>query len=740
MQKLYANVIVDITHEKLDRAFLYLVPESLRELLQIGMVVKMPFGRGNRLIKGYVIGLTEKCDYDSDKIKEISEVVTDAGDAESRLIALAWWIRENYGATMIQSLKTVIPIKQKIKSKEKKRVRLIIEKDEAVQKLELFRKKHQKARERLLEALIEEIELPFELVTSKLNITAATLNTMKEQQIIEIETTKVYRNPIKPGLKEDYSLILNDEQAHIAERIIEEWVDKTKRTYLIHGITGSGKTEVYMELIAHAIEQGQQAIVLIPEIALTYQTVIRFYRRFGERISIMNSRLSPGERYDQFERAKQGDIDVMIGPRSALFTPFLNLGIIIIDEEHEGTYKSESVPRYHAREAAIKRAELEGAKVVLGSATPSVDAYYRAINGEYSLFTIQSRAKVSQLPKVYIADMREELKKGNRSVLSRQLKDMIAERLEHSQQVMLFLNRRGYAGFLSCRACGHVIQCPHCDVSLSVHNNGKLVCHYCGYEEVQPKKCPSCSSEFIRGFRVGTQQVEEFVQKEFPNAKLLRMDMDTTKEKDGHEKILAAFSNQEADILIGTQMIVKGHDFPNVTLVGILAADLSLHASDYTAGEKTFQLLTQAAGRAGRGAVKGEVVIQTYDPEHYAIVTAAAQDYESFYEQEMAYRSLAGYPPASNLMAIHGACADLEYLNMAMDFLHKFIVRIAGSTDIRLIGPADEAVSRINDIYHKVLYIKEERRELLTTIKNKVEQYIEVNPGYEKVNIQFDIN
>lgn len=740
MQKLYANVIVDITHEKLDRAFLYLVPESLRDLLQIGMVVKMPFGRGNRLIKGYVIGLTEKCDYDSDKIKEISEVVTDAGDAESRLIALAWWIRENYGATMIQSLKTVIPIKQKIKSKEKKRVRLIIEKEEAVQKLELFRKKHQKARERLLEALIEEIELPFELVTSKLNITAATLNTMKEQQIIEIETTKVYRNPIKPGLKEDYSLILNDEQAHIAERIIEEWDDKTKRTYLIHGITGSGKTEVYMELIAHAIEQGQQAIVLIPEIALTYQTVIRFYRRFGERISIMNSRLSPGERYDQFERAKQGDIDVMIGPRSALFTPFLNLGIIIIDEEHEGTYKSESVPRYHAREAAIKRAELEGAKVVLGSATPSVDAYYRAINGEYSLFTIQSRAKVSQLPKVYIADMREELKKGNRSVLSRQLKDMIAERLEHSQQVMLFLNRRGYAGFLSCRACGHVIQCPHCDVSLSVHNNGKLVCHYCGYEEVQPKKCPSCSSEFIRGFRVGTQQVEEFVQKEFPNAKLLRMDMDTTKEKDGHEKILAAFSNQEADILIGTQMIVKGHDFPNVTLVGILAADLSLHASDYTAGEKTFQLLTQAAGRAGRGAVKGEVVIQTYDPEHYAIVTAAAQDYESFYEQEMAYRSLAGYPPASNLMAIHGACADLEYLNMAMDFLHKFIVRIAGSTDIRLIGPADEAVSRINDIYHKVLYIKEERRELLTTIKNKVEQYIEVNPGYEKVNIQFDIN
>ena len=740
MQKLYANIIVDITQEKLDRTFQYEIPAEMQESLQLGMVVKVPFGRGNRFIKGYVVSISHKCEYDPSKMKEICEIVTDGSDSESRLIALAAWIRENYGATMIQALKTVIPIKQKVKPKEKKQICLIMERTEAEEKLEFYKKKHQKARERLLEALLEEEELPYELVTSKLNITGATIKSLTEQQIIEVKTTKVYRNPIKLGMKEDYLLLLNQEQAYIAKQIISQWEDKKAHTYLVHGITGSGKTEVYMELIAHAVKMGQQAIVLIPEIALTYQTVMRFYKRFGDRISIMNSRLSAGERYDQFERAKQGDIDVMIGPRSALFTPFPNLGIIIIDEEHEPTYKSESVPRYHAREVAIQRGILEGAKVVLGSATPSVDAYYKAKIGEYTLFTMQNRAKTSELPNVYVEDMRKEIQTGNRSVISSRLRELMQDRLDKRQQVMLFLNRRGYAGFISCRMCGHVIQCPHCDVSLSVHNNGKLVCHYCGYEEAQPKKCPNCGSEFIRGFRVGTQQVEEFVQKEFPQAKILRMDMDTTKEKDGHEKILSAFSNQEADILIGTQMIVKGHDFPNVTLVGILAADLSLHASDYRAGERTFQLLTQAAGRAGRGEEKGEVIIQTYDPEHYCIITAANQDYESFYEQEIAYRSLAGYPPASNMMAIHGACQELMHLSLAMDYLQKFIVRIAGNTGVRIIGPADEPVAKVNDIYHKVIYLKEERHDLLTMIKDKVEQYIEANQGYESVNIQFDLN
>ena len=367
-----------------------------------------------------------------------------------------------------------------------------------------------------------------------------------------------------------------------------------------------------MEMIARVICDGKQAIVLIPEIALTYQTVMRFYKRFGSRISILNSRMSNGERYDQMMRAKDGAIDVMIGPRSALFTPFPNLGLIVIDEEHEPTYKSEQIPRYHARETAIARAELEGASVVLGSATPSLEAFYGAGQGKYELLTLKQRSQKQALPTVHTVDLREELKAGNHSIISRKLQEMMKERLDKKQQVMLFINRRGYAGFIACRSCGHVMKCPHCDVSLSSHKGYKLICHYCGYEESAKDRCPKCGSKHIGGFRAGTQQIEELIRREFPEARVLRMDMDTTKEKDGHEKILETFASEEADILIGTQMIVKGHDFANVTLVGILAADLSLFAGDYQSSERTFQLLTQAAGRAGRGDRPGEVIIQTY--------------------------------------------------------------------------------------------------------------------------------
>lgn len=340
--------------------------------------------------------------------------------------------------------------------------------------------------------------------------------------------------------------------------------------------------------------------------------------------------------------------------------------MIVIDEEHEATYKSEQIPRYHARETARKRAEMEGASVVLGSATPSVDSYYKALCGEYTLLELRSRATGQNLPEMYTVDLREELKKGNRSIISDKLRSLMEEKLEKKEQIILFINRRGYAGFVSCRSCGYVAKCPHCDVALSAHKNGKLVCHYCGYEEPMQITCPECKSRHIGGFRAGTQQIEEIVAKEFPTAKVLRMDMDTTKEKDGHEKILSAFANEEADILIGTQMIVKGHDFPNVTLVGILAADLSLYANDYRAGERTFQLLTQAGGRAGRGEKKGEVVIQTYSPEHYCIQTAAKQDYEAFYEAEMNYRELMGYPPAEQLLAIYMTSEDEQLLKRSI--------------------------------------------------------------------------
>lgn len=742
MEQVFADIIVDISHEKLDRTFQYIVPEALYTLVHIGAVVQIPFGKGNRLTKGYVVGLTRTAEYDISRMKEIQEVLTDGHQlsGEDRLIALAAWMRDTYGSTMIQALKTVIPIKKKIRSREKKTVCLAMGEEEAAQKLEFYRKKNQKARLRLLEALLEEKEIPYELVTGKLNIQAATVRTMEEQGVLECRAVKVYRNPLRQEEKPDYNIKLNPEQRAVTEKIWENWESEKHRPALIYGVTGSGKTEVYMELIARTLARGEQAIMLIPEISLTYQTVMRFYRRFGGRISIIHSRLSAGERYDQFERAKKGDIDVMIGPRSALFTPFPNLGIIIIDEEHEPSYKSETMPRYHARETAVWRAKLEHAKVILGSATPSLEAYCRALDGEYELYTLTKRAKKSSLPEVLIADMREELKTGNRTVISGVLREKMKEKLGKGQQIMLFLNRRGYSGFLSCRSCGHVMMCPHCDVSLSVHNNGRMVCHYCGHQEAKPVRCPQCGSEFISGFGIGTQQVEAVVRSMFPRAKVLRMDMDTTREKDGHEKILAAFSNQEADILIGTQMIVKGHDFPNVTLVGILAADLSLYAQDYRAAERTFQLLTQAAGRAGRGETPGEVVIQTYDPEHYCIQTASKQDYIAFYQEEIGYREIAGYPPKMRMLSIHGSCREEEHLGLAMEYLKKIVQRITAGHDIRIFGPADESIAKIQDVYRKVVYLKGNSASELIGIKNKLEKYIEVNEGYKNVGIQFDMN
>ncbi|HIV23883.1 MAG TPA: primosomal protein N' [Candidatus Merdiplasma excrementigallinarum] len=740
MQERYADVIVDISSEKLDRVFQYRIPERMEGMLEPGTVVEVPFGKGNRPVRGYVTGISGQAGYDPARMKEIGRVMTDAADEEARLVGLAAWIRNRYGSTMLQALKTVIPVKRKIKEKQRRWIVLALDGDAARERLDFFQRKHQKARARLVEALLDEPELPWELVSEKLNITAAVIRALEEQGIVRVKSEKLYRNPVQGYTGEKKEIRLNEEQQRIVDEITGEWEEDPPGRYLIHGITGSGKTEVYMELIRYAVSRGQQAIVLIPEIALTYQTVLRFYRNFGDRVSVINSRLSQGERYDQFERARNGELDVMIGPRSALFTPFSRLGIIVMDEEHEPAYQSETMPRYHAREVALQRGKMEHARVVLGSATPSLEAYYGAMTGKYRLFRLTRRAGQAELPSVSVVDLRQELREGNRSMLSRSLREAIEERLSSGEQVMLFLNRRGYAGFVSCRSCGHVLTCPHCAVSLSLHRGGKLVCHYCGYEQPAVKNCPRCGSGFIRTFRAGTQQVEEELQREFPRARVLRMDLDTTRGKEDHQKILSAFAGREADILVGTQMIVKGHDFPDVTLVGALAADLSLHIPDYRAAERTFQLLTQAAGRAGRGKSRGLVIIQTYDPDHYAVQAAAAQDYESFYEQEMNYRALAGYPPAGGLFAIHCSGPDEAYLKLACGYLKKFIQQAGAGRGITVLGPADEAVSRIQDQYRMVIYLKHENIGMLTEIKNRIERYVAVNHGFDQVAMQFDIN
>ena len=737
----YAKVIVDISQEKLDKTFEYRIPPYLTQRIAVGMQVYIPFG--SRRITGYVVELSDEAEYDEDKLKNIAGIVTDSVPIESHLIALAGWMREHYGGTMNQALKMVLPIKEKKKAVEHKRVRLALHPVEAKNQLGAYERRHSTARARLLRALLEEEELDWDLVTHKLGVSGSVIRAMEESGVVKVIRETQYRNPVSHLTSRGYGLTLNDEQQEAVDAVWSDYEKGIRATYLIKGVTGSGKTEVYMELIAKMQKAGRQAIVLIPEIALTYQTVLRFYNRFGDRVSILNSRMSPGERYDQFLRAKNGEIDVMIGPRSALFTPFANLGLIIIDEEHETSYKSETVPRYHARETAIARAGMLDASVVLGSATPSVDSYYRAKRGEYRLLTLTKRVKERPLPACGVVDLRQELREGNRSILSRRLDGLMEQRLRAGEQTMLFINRRGVAGFVSCRACGHVIKCPHCDVSLSQHANGRMVCHYCGYTEPVPVQCPACGSKYISGFKAGTEKIEMVVRKRFPEARVLRMDMDTTRGKEDYEQILSAFANHEADILIGTQMIVKGHDFPDVTLVGVLAADLSLHVGDYRAAERTFQLLTQAAGRAGRGNKPGEVVIQTYDPEHYSIETAKAQDYDTFYEQEIAYRKIMLYPPVWNMLVILCASKSEEAADaMAAELAAAADAYTGKNTKEKgyLVGPVDAAIAKVNDIYKKIIYLKAENYDTLVKIKNRTEVYARESRYYKNVNVMFDFN
>lgn len=739
MRGKYANIIIDISHEKVDRPFQYRIPERLQNSLEEGMAVTVPFGAGNKERQGYVIGITQQAEYAPEKLKEIKDIRQGELSIEADFIRLASWMRRQYGSTMITALKTVLPVRQKRKELEKKTVRLRLERPEASQLLEEFDRKHRTARARLLRELMTAGELPQELITGKLNVTVKTIREMEELGIVEIQRSRQYRNPVAEGKRQEDRKELSRQQRRIADAVVGSLGTQNPGVHLLHGITGSGKTEVYLAVIEQVVAEGRQAIVLIPEIALTYQTVLRFYRRFGSRVSVMNSRLSQGERFDQFERARNAEIDVMIGPRSALFTPFRKLGLIVIDEEHETSYKSETMPKYHARETAIQIANMQKAGVLLGSATPSLESYYRARQGKYCLHRLTERLTGGTLPKVYTVDLREELKEGNRSIFSRKLQELIEERLTRKEQTMLFLNRRGYAGFVSCRSCGYVVKCPHCDVSLSEHLSGRrdggMRCHYCGYEEPKKQLCPQCGSRYLLGFKAGTQQIEELLRRQYPQAAVLRMDADTTRGKQDHEKILAAFANREADILVGTQMIVKGHDFPGVTLVGILAADLSLSAADYRASERTFQLLTQAAGRAGRGERPGEVVIQTYQPEHYAVIHAAGQDYEAFYEEEILYREMLNYPPTAHMMAVQIGARRQE----DGEALAKELARLAGQEQVVLIGPAAANISRISDIYRFAIYVKHKDYDKLVAVKDRIEQYMNTIENRQET-VQFDFD
>ena len=665
MSQKYADIIIDISHEGVDKTFEYKIPEELSEQVQVGSVVKVPFGQGNRTRQGYVIAVKDSSKWDPDKMKSILQIDEKAVMVEGKLIRLAEWMRGTYGGTMIAALRTVMPVKEKVAGR-KSRIDVMDEVPEFA--------------------------------------------------------------PVGE---------LTDEQTEVVGTFERDFDAGVRDRYLLHGITGSGKTEVYIRLAEKVIKSGSSVIVLIPEIALTYQTVARFKTVFGNRISILNSRLSKGEKFREFERARSGETDIIIGPRSALFTPFEKLGLIIIDEEHDGSYKSETTPKYHAREVAMERARIEGAAVVLGSATPSVVSYHMAEQGKLRKLTLKARATGGSLAEVSVVDMRDELHQGNRSIISGKLYERLRTAFEAGEQAMLFINRRGFNSFVSCRECGEVIRCPRCDVSLSLHGTSKLMCHYCGHTEVMPKACPKCSSKLIGGYGTGTEKVEAEVKRLFPNIRTLRMDKDTTQKKDSHGKIIDAFRRHEADCLIGTQMIVKGHDFGNVTVVGAVLADLGLFDSDYESAERTFDLLTQAAGRAGRAEKKGYVVIQTYQPEHYSIITASQQDFEGFYQYEMAYRRMLHFPPVYELLGVLIASHDEgRVIELAESLAHELKERFGGAgTDI--IGPAEAVIYRIDEVYRKTIYIKAEDTDVITAITDYIQNR---TVGLENIEVQTDLN
>lgn len=752
---LYADVIVDISIDSLDKPYQYRIPEGMEERITAGTPVSIPFGRGNRIIKGYVIGVSDVPDWEPSRIKCIAGIEKNGITASEQLLQLAYWIRERYGSTLNEAIKTVMPVKRAVKAVENRYITLNTDIERAKAVLAGFReKKNAAARARLLEDIMEKGCVSYSDVRTRLNITMQTVNSLINDGVLSIHNERVYRNPeavsAESGYLKDSRKIeaLNEEQQQIVDDITDRLDNGDNRTSLIYGVTGSGKTEVYMGIMDSVIAAGKQVIMLIPEIALTYQTVQRFCNRYGDRVSILNSRMSAGERYDQLERAANGQIDIIIGPRSALFVPFERLGLIVMDEEHEESYKSEKPPRYHARETAEKRAELAGAMLILGSATPSLESYYRSemsedYPGRIIRYELHNRAVARCMPEVSVVDMREEFKGRNYSIFSGRLHEALSECIGRNEQAILFLNRRGYQGFISCRSCGDVLKCPHCDVSLTIHNTGgsqKMMCHYCGYEQAVADRCPSCGSSYIGGFGIGTQKIEELVMKEFPGVRVLRMDADTTSGKEGHSSILDRFARHEADVLVGTQMIVKGHDFPDVTLVGILAADMSLNVSEFRASEKTFELLVQAAGRAGRGDKTGKVIIQTYQPDSYAVTMSAAQDYVSFYEKEILYRRLMHYPPCSHMMTVYVSSENDE----AAAYIIEKAAAISAELDthgvkVDMNGPARHPIIKVNDRYRYLLFYKCGDAGMLVRIRERIDEGITEECKEQDCIVQYDM-
>ena len=707
-----AEVLVEI--EKLDKTFTYLIPSNLN--IQIGIRVLVPFGR--QKLEGFVVAIKDEIPSEY-KLKEIIEVIDDNPILNNELLKLGKYLSKKTLCTLTSAYQTMLPsaLKAKVNTKINKKTVLYIKKIKEYTPVT--------EKEEIILNLLSNKDISLKEANS---ISSYVVNKLIDKGIIEKYEKEVYR--LEEDIeKQDEGKKLTEEQKMVISKINLN----NFKPYLLHGVTGSGKTEVYMQLIKKVINKNKQALVLVPEISLTPQLVETFKKRFGNDIAILHSHLSKGEKYDEWRRIVRKEVNIVIGARSAVFAPLTNVGIIIIDEEHSNTYKQENNPRYNAIDIGLYRAKFYNCPIVLGSATPSIESYTRAKTNIYELLEMKNRVN-NNLPKVTLVDMKEEIRKKN-NIFSQLLKDKINEKLNNNEQVIILLNRRGYTTITTCNNCGFTHKCPNCDIPLTYHlKSKKMVCHYCNYETNKLFKCPNCGSTDIKERGMGTEKLEEEITKEFSKAKVVRMDVDTTRTKQAHKKIITDFENEKYNILIGTQMIAKGLDFPKVTLVGVINGDATLNIPDFRSGERTFQLLNQVAGRAGRSSLLGEVIIQGFNTDHYSLICAKNHDYLSFYNEEMKIRKILKYPPFYNLCLIKiqgiNAIKCEEESNKIITYLKNNL------KDEIILGPTTAMIPKVNNIYHYQIIIKYKDTK-------KIYQYLKfINDKYanNKITVGIDFN
>lgn len=743
------DVVISHATRTFDKRYTYIVPEGF-ENIEKGMRLEVPFGASNKKTEAFVFSVGETVDVRS--LKPVLAIRDRTIFLDENTLALVEYVKKTTICTYYDALKIMFPIFSKAaKGKKEKWVSLLKQPQEVMEDLDAhcFRSVYQI---RVLELLLEMDEIPMHELLLLGGVSRSVVDTLKKNGYVTFFEKEILRDPLMElQVERDTPKKPTEEQQAVLRELRGCLEKKAFHEHLIVGVTGSGKTEVYLQLIQMVLEAGNEAILLVPEISLTPQIVRRFKARFGDVVSVYHSRLSPGERYDQWRKCSSGEVRVLVGARSAVFAPFKHLGMIVIDEEHEATYKSEVTPKYDARDIARKRCEMEGAMLVLGSATPSIESFYRAKEGEIGCSYLKMRPQASVLPTVEVVDMRKEFLEGNKEMFSRRLQTILQETIQKNEQAILFMNRRGFSTSLMCRTCGDVIECAHCKVSMTFHlKSHRLICHYCGYTIPMPSACPKCAHTTIKEFGVGTQKVEEETQKKFA-VEVIRVDLDTTARKNAHQQLFSRFETQNIPVMIGTQMIAKGHDFPNVTFVGVLLADGLLHTGDFRSGERTFQLLTQVAGRAGRGSKEGRVVIQSYNIDHYSILYALNHDYDGFYQQEILFRKNLGYPPFAKIGTLLLTGMSDAKTEKAIYDLKEVCIQIGrqmmrssepmqDAYDFQISKPLRAPIARIKDRYRWRLVLKSVHREGLCALLSQVSDYFYRKKRIDDVELSVDIN